>query len=355
MSVLRWAPECRVWAPPPLPDQCHAAAPPLPLIATPHMRDVTAPAPAHFCAHALAIPGPASATYLAHSPLNPAHVPNSSHHSIQVSGTRITQQALFWGVGCFRDSHTRLRFLIRAMSNVKHARLLLKAFQKAPQIRCFRAPPSSVPRSGKSVTVRKLGESEFLSPLSKRWTTAMLHQGVPQVSSASHFHTFTKLSSAASPNVSDKMGSSETSATEAKSTATAEETSEPVQRVDTPSDEKGNDLAELLAERDALLEEKETTIKELQDKVLRSYAEVENVMARARREAESTRKFALQGFAKGLLDVADNLGRATGAVPERFRQVDSTSEDPSGAAKLLVSLLQGVEMTEKQLQQVCCC
>ena len=92
----------------------------------------------------------------------------------------------------------------------------------------------------------------------------------------------------------DKRGSSETTATETTSTATAEETSEPVQQVETPSDEKGSDLAELLAESEALLHEKDKIIKELQDKVLRSYAEVENVMARARREAESTRKFALQ-------------------------------------------------------------
>jgi hypothetical protein len=42
------------------------------------------------------------------------------------------------------------------------------------------------------------------------------------------------------------------------------------------------------------LQEKDEIIKELQDKVLRAYAEVENVMARARREAESTRKYALQ-------------------------------------------------------------
>lgn len=235
------------------------------------------------------------------------------------------------------------------MSNMKHARLLLKAFQKAPQIRCFRAPPSSV---AKSVILRKSSDMEFLSPLSKRWTTATLHHGVPQVSSASHFHSFTKLSSAVSPDVSVKRGSSETSATETSSTTTAEETSEPVQTVDTPSDEKGSNLVELLAERDAQLQERDKVIEELQDKVLRSYAEVENVRDRARREAESTRKFALQGFAKGLLDVADNLGRATGAVPQRFRQLDSAPQDPSDAAKLLTSLLQGVEMTEKQLQQV---
>lgn len=60
----------------------------------------------------------------------------------------------------------------------------------------------------------------------------------------------------------------------------------------------------------------------------------------------------MQGFAKGLLDVADNLGRATGAVPQSFRQSDAVSEGSSEAAKHLRSLLQGVEMTEKQLQQV---
>ena len=51
---------------------------------------------------------------------------------------------------------------------------------------------------------------------------------------------------------------------------------------------------ELLGERETLLQEKEKTIEELREKVLRSYAEIENVMARARREAENTRKFALQ-------------------------------------------------------------
>lgn len=64
--------------------------------------------------------------------------------------------------------------------------------------------------------------------------------------------------------------------------------------MDTPSDEKGSDLAELLAERDAQLEERDKAIKEMQEKVLRSYAEVENILARSQREAESTRKFALQ-------------------------------------------------------------
>jgi molecular chaperone GrpE len=60
----------------------------------------------------------------------------------------------------------------------------------------------------------------------------------------------------------------------------------------------------------------------------------------------------VQNFAKGLLDVADNLGRAAAAVPEEFRKSDGSGEEPSGAAKILISLLLGVEMTEKQLIQV---
>lgn len=92
----------------------------------------------------------------------------------------------------------------------------------------------------------------------------------------------------------DKTGSPEYSAAEPSRTSTAEGTSESVQHAERSNDIKADDLARMVAERDALLQEKDKTIKELQDKVLRGYAEVENVMARARREAESTRKFALQ-------------------------------------------------------------
>jgi molecular chaperone GrpE len=59
----------------------------------------------------------------------------------------------------------------------------------------------------------------------------------------------------------------------------------------------------------------------------------------------------LQNFAKSLLDVADNLGRASSVVKESFAKID-TSKDSSGAAPLLKTLLEGVEMTEKQLVEV---
>ncbi|CAN6894841.1 unnamed protein product [Brassica oleracea] len=111
-----------------------------------------------------------------------------------------------------------------------------------------------------------------------------------------------------------------------------------------------DDLVKLVAEKEELLSVKEEEIKLMKDKVLRTYAEMENVMDRTRRDAENTKKYAIQNFAKSLLDVADNLGRASSVVKESFSKLDETSKD--SAAPLLKTLLEGVEMTEKQLAQV---
>ena len=59
----------------------------------------------------------------------------------------------------------------------------------------------------------------------------------------------------------------------------------------------------------------------------------------------------LQNFAKGLMDVSDNLGRASSVVKESFSKIDE-SKDTAGAVPLLKTLLEGVEMTEKQLLEV---
>ncbi|XP_023751213.1 grpE protein homolog 2, mitochondrial isoform X1 [Lactuca sativa] len=113
------------------------------------------------------------------------------------------------------------------------------------------------------------------------------------------------------------------------------------------------DLVKLVAEKERLLKAKHKEIEEMKDKILRTYAEMENVMERTKREAENSKKFAiqLQNFAKSLLDVADNLGRASSVVKESFSKMD-TSQDSVGAVPLLKTLLEGVEMTEKQLAEV---
>ncbi|XP_024975999.1 grpE protein homolog 2, mitochondrial-like isoform X2 [Cynara cardunculus var. scolymus] len=112
-----------------------------------------------------------------------------------------------------------------------------------------------------------------------------------------------------------------------------------------------DDLIKLVAEKEGLLKTKHKEIEKMKDKVLRTYAEMENVMERTKREADNSKKFAIQNFAKSLLDVADNLSRASSVVKESFAKID-TSQDSAGAVPLLKTLLEGVEMTEKQLAEV---
>lgn len=76
----------------------------------------------------------------------------------------------------------------------------------------------------------------------------------------------------------------------------------------------------------------------LKDRALRYAAEAENIKRRAEREANDARAFAIQKFARDLLDAADNLSRALQAAPKDLA-------DPA-----VKNLVLGVEMTEKALQ-----
>lgn len=77
----------------------------------------------------------------------------------------------------------------------------------------------------------------------------------------------------------------------------------------------------------------------LNDRLLRALAELENLRRQKEREIEETRKYAIANFARGLLEVADNLRRALAAVPP-----SGENRDP-----LLQTLVLGIEMTEKSL------
>uniref|UniRef100_M1AZ78 GrpE protein homolog n=1 Tax=Solanum tuberosum TaxID=4113 RepID=M1AZ78_SOLTU len=112
-----------------------------------------------------------------------------------------------------------------------------------------------------------------------------------------------------------------------------------------------DDLVKLVAEKEELLKIKDDEFQKMKEKALRSYAEMENVMNRTKREAENSKKFAIQNFVKSLLDVADNMERASSVVKESFSKIDE-SKDTVGAVPLLKTLLEGVEMTDKQLSEV---
>ena len=54
---------------------------------------------------------------------------------------------------------------------------------------------------------------------------------------------------------------------------------------------------------------------EARDKMLRTLAEMENLRKRTSREVADARTYAISGFARDVLDIADNLQRALDAVP----------------------------------------
>eukprot|EP00793_Prasinoderma_coloniale_P004431 PRCOL_00000191-RA len=109
----------------------------------------------------------------------------------------------------------------------------------------------------------------------------------------------------------------------------------------------GSEADAQLAEAQARSEELEAQLADMKDRMLRVTAEAENVRERSRRQLEEGKKFAIQKFAKELLDVADNLARAAEAVPEEQRKADG-AESGSPAA-MLAALYEGVTMVDGQL------
>lgn len=78
------------------------------------------------------------------------------------------------------------------------------------------------------------------------------------------------------------------------------------------TDEPGIDALDTVTEEEPAreTEQAEAELAELRDKLLRAYAEMDNVRKRARRDVEEARKFGIERFATELLDVIDNLERA---------------------------------------------
>jgi molecular chaperone GrpE len=79
---------------------------------------------------------------------------------------------------------------------------------------------------------------------------------------------------------------------------------------------------------------------EARDKTLRTLAEMENLRQRTRREVADSKVYGITGFARDVLDIADNLQRALDAVPSETREL----ADP-----MLKTLIEGVVLTERSL------
>jgi molecular chaperone GrpE len=86
----------------------------------------------------------------------------------------------------------------------------------------------------------------------------------------------------------------------------------------------------------------EAEVSELKDQLLRTLAEMENVRRRAQRDKADVAKYAAAPLLRDLLAVADNLSRAVTSVPDGAEAGDER----------LAALLDGVKLTEKELDAV---
>jgi molecular chaperone GrpE len=119
------------------------------------------------------------------------------------------------------------------------------------------------------------------------------------------------------------------------------QTNEQDAQADGPQQAANDDLGEGVAEiREPAPSAEEMA--EMKDRLLRTLAEMENLRARTAREVEDVRKYAITGFARDVLEVADNLGRALASVPAGAREGDEAVRN----------LMLGVEMTERSLHGV---
>jgi molecular chaperone GrpE len=79
---------------------------------------------------------------------------------------------------------------------------------------------------------------------------------------------------------------------------------------------------------------------EARDKMLRTLAEMENLRRRTAKEVADARAYGITGFARDVLEIADNLQRAIDALP---------AEAKANADAGIKAFVEGVELTERSL------
>lgn len=115
-----------------------------------------------------------------------------------------------------------------------------------------------------------------------------------------------------------------------------------------PKDESPEEAAvqltdEDLADEAAEIEQLRAQISELNDRVLRFAAELENTRRRGERERADASRYAIANFARDLLNIADAFDRALAAAPEESAPV---------APENFSAFVSGLKMTDKELHAV---
>src|SRR5476651_2242195 len=91
-----------------------------------------------------------------------------------------------------------------------------------------------------------------------------------------------------------------------------------------------------------VIEGLQTENADLNDKYLRAVADSHNIRRRGQQDIEKERKFAVERFARDVLSVADNLGRALSALPANLNALDPAVRN----------VVVGVQATERELLSI---
>jgi len=91
-----------------------------------------------------------------------------------------------------------------------------------------------------------------------------------------------------------------------------------------------------------VIEGLQTENADLNDKYLRAVADSHNIRRRGQQDIEKERKFAVERFARDVLSVADNLGRALSALPANLDALDPAVRN----------VVVGVQATERELLSI---
>ncbi|GAB3591780.1 protein GrpE [Acetobacter peroxydans] len=88
---------------------------------------------------------------------------------------------------------------------------------------------------------------------------------------------------------------------------------------------------------DSRIAELEQAVTEFKEKWLRAEAENQNLLARAKRDVDDARQYAVQKFARDVVEAAENLRRALANLPPAQEGEDS----------VLTKMREGIESTER--------
>src|ERR1700757_1399278 len=106
---------------------------------------------------------------------------------------------------------------------------------------------------------------------------------------------------------------------------------------DQVTEQAPGDTDALMQAASTRIAELEAELSEMRDRWMRSEAEIQNVRARAKRDADDARQYAVQSFAKDVVEAAENLKRGLDSIPP----------PNEGEAEIIGRLREGFEGVER--------